>query len=212
MRIAVLIVAIIGSLICFAMAACGTACAGCKGSCGACFGSIADAQDKANDIRKRAEAMKESTDLNGSSSDQNSTFGGLSEKERIRRNERQAEEIREIESGMVKGAGGTLIASLGIAIQGLLGIVAGIVAFVKLGKGSKATISGRLLIGGIVLALIAAIVGGLLPGAEAGIVFNLTLLAGGGLFHAVAAVLAFIAKPEAMPEQGVPPPIGPVSA
>ncbi len=212
MRIAVLIVAIIGSLICFAMAACGTACAGCKGSCGACVGSIADAQDKANDIRKRAEAMKGSTDLNGSSSDQNSTFGGLTEKERIRRNERQAEEIREIESGMVKGAGGTLIASLGIAIQGLFGIVAGIVAFVKLGKGSKATISGGLLIGGIVLALIAAIVGGLLPGAEEGVVFNLILLAGGGLFHAVAAVLAFIAKPGAMPEQGVPPPIGPVSA
>ena len=210
MRIAVLIVAIIGSLICFAMAACGTACAGCQGSCGACFGSIADAHDKA--IKKsKADAIEKSLDSNESSPDQNSTFGGLTEEERIRRTERQSEELSETSSEMLNIAGGTLIASLGIAIQGLLGIVAGIVAFVKLGKGSKATISGRLLIGGIVLALIAAIVGGLLPGAEEGVVFNLILLAGGGLFHAVAAVLAFIAKPEAMPEQGVPPPVGPVA-
>ena len=151
-------------------------------------------------------------DSNGSSADQNSTFGGLTEEERIRRNEQFVEEFSETASEKVQGARGTLIASLGIAIQGLLGIIAGIVVFVKLGKGSKGTMGGGLLIGGIVLALIAAIAGSLLPGVEKGFLFNLTLLAGGGLFHAVAAVLAFIAKPEAMPEQGDLPPVGPVAA
>jgi len=90
--------------------------------------------------------------------------------------------------------------------MGIMGLVGGILGFIKLGKGEPATIGGGLMAGGIVLGMILGMVG-----AGAGAIISTILF--GGEFLGIAAILAFVAKPEdpnagsaqPHPQQHVPP-------
>jgi len=74
--------------------------------------------------------------------------------------------------------------------MGILGLVGGILGFSKLGKGEKTPAAGGLMIGGVAVGFILSLVAGL------GLGGAIWLIIMGGEFIGIAAILAFVAKPE----------------
>ena len=169
MRIAILVLAIIGSIVCLGLGTCQTVCAGCQGSCAAMFAGTPRPPTKS-----------------GSSSSGGS--GGLDE------------------MGTALGtlALANLCSGIGLVLQAILGLIGGIMAFSKLGKGEKGKIGGVLLSAGVGITLLATLIGiiivagideTILPNASDQIFNLLITLVVGALLHAIALIMAFMAKP-----------------
>ena len=155
MRIAILILAILGSLIAFGGAACATACASC----------FAAADEGMSDLQKQIE--KQNTKLN----------------------QKQKAEMANATNDLSEATTSFALTAVSYGLMGIMGLVGGILGFIKLGKGEPATIGGGLMAGGIVLGMILGMVG-----TGAGAIISTILF--GGEFLGIAAILAFVAKPE----------------
>ena len=154
MRIALLILGIIGSLLAIAFGACAGACAGALGGGGEGLSAI---------MQEAAEqAAKESGEE-------------MSEEDKA--------QLAEVQEGLSE-MGGSVSALGNIAlfagIQGVLGLIGCIMAFIALGKGNKATIGGVLLLVAVVISLWA----GEFP--SIGI---------SNILHLLAGIFAFVAAP-----------------
>jgi len=127
MRIALLILGIIGSLLAIAFGACAGACAGALGGGGEGLSAI---------MQEAAEqAAKESGEE-------------MSEEDKA--------QLAEVQDGLSEMGG--LASEVGnialfAGIQGVLGLIGSIMAFIALGKGNKATIGGVLLLVAVVISL-----------------------------------------------------------
>ena len=147
MRVAILIVAILGSLLAFGTAGCAILCAGAA--------------------------------------------SGLSEM--------AAEGGGEGAAELGSAAGSAMMAAVGSGLQGILGLVGGIMAFSALGKGGVAKTGGILLLVGVLLAIImGAVAGGDVVGSIIGIVIM------GGELHLLGGILALVAKPKGASPEPVP--------
>ena len=97
-----------------------------------------------------------------------------------------------------------LCSGIGLVLQAILGLIGGIMAFSKLGKGEKGKIGGVLLSAGVGITLLATLIGiiivagideTILPNASDQIFNLLITLVVGALLHAIALIMAFMAKP-----------------
>ena len=139
MRVAILIVAILGSLLAFGTAACATLCA--------------------------------------------ASMGGLSEM--------AAEGGGEGAAELGDAASSAMMAAVGSGLQGILGLIGGIMAFSALGKGGVAKTGGIMLLAGVLIAIIMGIVAG---GDAVGSIIGIVIM--GGELHLLGAILALVAKPK----------------
>ena len=170
MRIAILVLAIFGSLIAFGMAACATTCASCTGAV------AVGASERAKEMKKNPDGKKYSDQMTKTS-----------------------DSLKDKTTSFALGA-------IGFGLMGIMGLVGGILGFIKLGKGEHAKLGGGLLVGGIMLCIILNIIAHGGSSVIASIVW-------GGEFLGIAAILAFVAKPgdpqteaaQAYPQQQVPP-------
>ena len=141
MRVAILILGILGSLVAFGSAACATICA--------------------------------------------ASMGGLSEMAA------EGGGGGEAASELGSAAGSAMLGAVGFGLQGLLGLIGGIMAFSKLGKGGDAKVGGIMLLAGVLIAIILGIVAG---GGAVDIIIGVIIM--GGELHLLAAILALVAKPK----------------
>ena len=92
-----------------------------------------------------------------------------------------------------------MMAAVGAGLQGLLGLIGGIMAFSAVGKGGVAKTGGILLLVGVLLAIImGAVAGGDVVGSIIGIVIM------GGELHLLGGILALVAKPKGASPEPVP--------
>ena len=145
MRVAILIVAILGSLLAFGTAACATLCAA----------SASGLSELAADFE---------TETGGDS---------------------------EASSGLGDAASSAMMAAVGSGLQGILGLIGGIMAFSALGKGGVAKTGGIMLLAGVLIAIIMGIVAG---GDAVGSIIGIVIM--GGELHLLGAILALVAKPK----------------
>jgi len=129
MRVAIIVLGIIGSVMALAFGACAGACAGALGSEG--LGAV---------MQQAAEqAAKESGEE-------------ISEEDKA-----QLAELQEGLADAGEAASGLGNVAMLAGAQGILGLIGSIMAFIALGKGNKATIGGVLLLGAVVISLWAGI-------------------------------------------------------
>ena len=145
MRVAILIVAILGSLLAFGSAACATICA--AGASG----------------------------LESMASEMESELGG---------GDQGSEELG-------SAASSAMMTAVGFGLQGILGLIGGIMAFSALGKGGVAKTGGIMLLAGVLIAIIMGIVAG---GDAVGSIIGIVIM--GGELHLLGAILALVAKPK----------------
>ena len=144
MRVAILIVAILGSLLAFGTAGCAILCAGAA--------------------------------------------SGLSDI--------AAEGGGEGAAELGSAASSIMMAAVGSGLQGLLGLIGGIMVFSALGKGGVAKTGGIMLLAGVLIAIIMGVVAG---GDAVGTVIGIVIM--GGELHLLGGILALVAKPKgASPE------------
>lgn len=125
MRVAILVLGIIGSVMALAFGACAGACAGALGSEG--LGAV---------MQEAAEqAAKESGEE-------------ISEEDKA-----QLTELQEGLAGAGEAASGLGNVAMLAGAQGILGLIGSIMAFIALGKGNKATIGGVLILVAVVVSL-----------------------------------------------------------
>ena len=149
MRVAILIVAILGSLLAFGTAGCAILCA------------------------SAASGLSEMAAESGGGGEAASELGSA--------------------------AGSAMMAAVGSGLQGILGLVGGIMAFSALGNGGVAKTGGILLLVGVLLAIImGAVAGGDVVGSIIGIVIM------GGELHLLGGILALVAKPKGASPEPVP--------
>jgi hypothetical protein len=149
MRVAILIVAILGSLLAFGSAACATICAA------------------------------SASGLEGMAAEMESELGG----------EQGSEELG-------SAASSAMLTAVGFGLQGILGLVGGIMAFSALGKGGVAKTGGIILLAGVVIAMIMGAVAG---GDVVGVIIGIIIM--GGELHLLGAILALVAKPKGGPTE-----------
>jgi len=102
----------------------------------------------------------------------------------------------EAASELGSAAGSAMMAAVGSGLQGILGLVGGIMAFSALGKGGVAKTGGIMLLAGVLIAIIMGVVAG---GDAVGTVIGIVIM--GGELHLLGGVLALVAKPKgASPE------------
>jgi|TARA_B100001971_G_scaffold203273_1_gene217945 hypothetical protein len=94
-------------------------------------------------------------------------------------------------SELSSAAGSAMMTAVGFGLQGLLGLIGGIMAFSKLGKGADAKVGGIMLLAGVLIAIILGIVAG---GDAVGTIIGIIIM--GGELHLLAAILALVAKPK----------------
>ena len=129
MRVALLILGIIGSLLAITFGACAGACAGA-------LGGIGEAVEQG--VTEVAEQSEE---------------GGLTEEQKAE----LQENLSEFDAGADEAASAVGNVAMLAGAQGILGLIGTIMAFIALGKGNKATIGGVLLLGAVVISLWAGI-------------------------------------------------------
>ncbi len=109
-----------------------------------------------------------------------------------------------------------LCSGIGLVLQAILGLIGGIMAFSKLGKGESGKIGGVLLSAGVGITLLATLIGiiivagideTILPNASDQIFNLLIALVAGALLNVGALLFAFMAKP-LMTEQLTNAPVG----
>lgn len=124
MRIAILVLGILGSLMAFSIAGCVGVCAGCMGGCGVTMEAVGE-----HSVGMIEEDGTELTEAE------------------------VAETVNDIEGAtMLVGS-----VALSVGIQGLLGLIGCIMAFVSLGKGSKSVVGGVLLFIAVIVSVWAII-------------------------------------------------------
>ena len=144
MRVAILIVAILGSLLAFGSAACATICA--AGASG----------------------------LESMAAEMEAEHGGNAGTEELG-----------------SAASSAMMTAVGFGLQGILGLIGGIMAFSALGKGGVAKTGGIMLLAGVLIAIIMGIVAG---GDAVGSIIGIVIM--GGELHLLGAILALVAKPK----------------
>jgi len=149
MRVAILVLGIIGSILALAFGACAGACAGA-------LGGLDDAI-----VQGVTEAAEESGE-------------GLSEEDKA--------ELQEGLAGADEAASEIGNVAMFASVQGILGLIGSIMAFIALGKGNKATTGGVL----ILLAVVASLWAG-----------NFPSIGVSNALHLIAGILAFVAAPAA---------------
>ena len=124
MRVAILVLGILGSLMAFSIAGCVGVCAGCMGGCGVTMDAMG------------------------------THFIGMIEEDGTELTEAEvAETVNDIEGAtMLVGS-----VALTLGIQGLLGLIGCIMAFVSLGNGSKSVVGGVLLFIAVIVSVWAII-------------------------------------------------------
>jgi hypothetical protein len=88
-------------------------------------------------------------------------------------------------------ASSAMMAAVGSGLQGILGLIGGIMAFSALGKGGVAKTGGIMLLAGVLIAIIMGIVAG---GDAVGSIIGIVIM--GGELHLLGGVLALVAKPK----------------
>ena len=129
MKVAILVLGLIGSIMALALGACAGACAGVMGGMGEAI---------EQGVTEAAEQSEE---------------GGLTEEQKAE----LQEGLSELDAGADEAAAVAGNVAMFAGAQGILGLIGCIMAFIALGKGNKATIGGVLLLGAVVISLWAGI-------------------------------------------------------
>ena len=125
MRVAILVLGLIGSILALAVGACAGACAGALGGMGEAI---------EQGVTEAAEQSEE---------------GGLTEEQKAE----LQKGLSELDAGADEAASAIGNVAMFALAQGILGLIGCIMAFIALGKGNKATIGGVLLLGAVVMSL-----------------------------------------------------------
>ncbi|MEO1863338.1 MAG: hypothetical protein ABGY13_09665 [Verrucomicrobiia bacterium] len=125
MRVAILVLGIIGSVMALAFGACAGACAGALGGMGEAI---------EQGVTEVAEQSEE---------------GGLTEEQKAE----LQEGLAEFDAGADEVAAAAGNVAMFASAQGILGLIGSIMAFIALGKGNKATIGGVLILVAVVVSL-----------------------------------------------------------
>ena len=128
MRVAILVLGLIGSIMALALGACAGACAGVVGGMGEAI----------------EQGVTEAAEESGE---------GLTEEQKAE----LQENLSEFDAGADEAASAVGNVAMLAGAQGILGLIGTIMAFIALGKGNKATIGGVLLLGAVVISLWAGI-------------------------------------------------------
>jgi hypothetical protein len=178
MRIAILILSIIGAVICLGLGAYQVACAGCTGSCAAA----------ANEASTAVAAMEDSN------------VSGIDEPSSTSSNK----EMENMASVLGTVAFANLCSGIGLVLQAILGVAGGIVTFSRLGGGQKAKTGAVLLSSAVGITILAHLIGVIMvlnidestfPAKNQTAIGFLIILVMGALLHGIATVMAFLAKP-----------------
>jgi hypothetical protein len=125
MKVAILVLGLIGSIMALALGACAGACAGVMGGMGEAI---------EQGVTEAAEQSEE---------------GGLTEEQKAE----LQEGLSELDAGADEAASAIGNVAMFAGAQGILGLIGTIMAFIALGKGNKATIGGVLILGAVVISL-----------------------------------------------------------
>ena len=125
MKVAILVLGLIGSIMALALGACAGACAGVMGGMGEAI----------------EQGVTEAAEESGE--------GGLTEEQKAE----LQEGLSELDAGADEAASAIGNVAMFAGAQGILGLIGTIMAFIALGKGNKATIGGVLILGAVVISL-----------------------------------------------------------
>ena len=125
MKVAILVLGLIGSIMALALGACAGACAGVMGGMGEAI---------EQGVTEAAEESEE---------------GGLTEEQKAE----LQEGLSELDAGADEAVAVAGNLAMFAGAQGILGLIGTIMAFIALGKGNKATIGGVLILGAVVISL-----------------------------------------------------------
>ena len=124
MKVAILVLGLIGSIMALALGACAGACAGVMGGVGEAI----------------EQGVTEAAEESGE---------GLTEEQKAE----LQEGLSELDAGADEAAAVAGNLAMFAGAQGILGLIGTIMAFIALGKGNKATIGGVLILGAVVISL-----------------------------------------------------------